>query len=796
MKRHPLVTYRSTAMLAIVAVLCSIIQLAPFARVGHARSFGAVVVGFNQAILPANDDGSTDLVPLGFTDGPIVFFGQTYNHLYVNNNGNVTFDNRLSTYTPFSLLSTTHPMIAPFFADVDTRGQGSGLTSYGLGTFAGRPAFGVTWADVGGVGYYPTATDKLNRFQMLIVKRSDVGPGDFDIVFNYDQIQWETGGASGGEAGLGGDSARAGFSNGLDTSFELPGSAVNGAFLDGGPNALASHTNVGVPGRYVYPVRNGISRVYNRSQTLVNGTGLPDCPQSGPIIEPCTTVADGFTLGHGAFSTFSDLHIYSSANWSGSNNGSQLTFTNTLSSGDQLTIYSPNYSGPANVQFAYHIDGDVSATSAGCSSARSVEAFDDPSSSRRLSGPSAAAMDGFCGGISSAIGHVVNGITTSQSLGSQFQALGAAIGPIVGSGLVNGASASDALGSHSINVITQSAPQSTNFAPSDLTGIQQAQVQMQQTIEMITTVNQQASQTAGSIIQNLGDTVSVVSVLVTDPAGNPIPNLTVTSTSGAQYPLHPLNQAVIVDTTPPVIIPDVTGTLGQNGWYTSDVAIQWSVTDVESGLSSQSGCGNATVTADTAGTTFTCTATSTGGTSSQAVTVKRDATLPTLMPAPSSSTILLNGSGTVAAGGSDATSGIATQNCGTLNTASVGSKSVTCTATDRAGNQRSVQVPYAVTYGVKLLYDATQAKNSGSTYPIKVSLIDANGVVKNSASLILQAIGPAPSPGNSQPNEQFKLTDGVYQYNLKTTGFAAGSYNLNFSVAGDPVTHSAPFKVR
>ena len=212
---------------------------------------GQIVPGFNANTLPANDDGSTGLVDIGFSFN---FFGSTYTQLYVNNNGNVTFDAALSTFTPFPLLTTSTKIIAPFFADVDTRGTGSLEVTYGTGTFDGRPAFGVNWVDV---GYFYLGTDKLNSFQLLLVDRSDIAIGDVDIIFNYDKIQWEAGDASGGVNGLGGTSARAGWSNGVDQSFELPGSGVNGAFLDGGPNALISSTNVGQPGRWIFPVRSG-----------------------------------------------------------------------------------------------------------------------------------------------------------------------------------------------------------------------------------------------------------------------------------------------------------------------------------------------------------------------------------------------------------------------------------------------------------------------------------------------------------------------------------------------------------
>ena len=84
------------------------------------------------------------------------------------------------------------------------------------------------------------------------------------------------------------------------------------------------------------------------------------------------------------------------------------------------------------------------------------------------------------------------------------------------------------------------------------------------------------------------------------------------------------------DDTPPFVVPSVTGTLGASGWYTSDVTVAWSVSDPESEVTSTNGCGSVTVTEDTAGTTFTCSATSAGGTASESVTIKRDTTAPTV----------------------------------------------------------------------------------------------------------------------------------------------------------------------
>jgi Nidogen-like len=227
----------------------------PSAEAGAIRP-GAI--SGTPSVLPRNDDGSTGLVPIGFN---IDFFGVTSSNLYVNNNGNVTFTGSLGTFTPFGLNNVATQIIAPFFADVDTRNLASAEVTYGQGTVDGRNAFTVNW-DSQGVGYYNTQADKLNKFQLVITDRSDIGNGDFDFEFNYDQIQWETGSASGGSGGLGGTSAAAGYSNGLggsgNVSYELLGSLVNGAFLDGSPNALISNSlNSDVLGRYAFSVRNG-----------------------------------------------------------------------------------------------------------------------------------------------------------------------------------------------------------------------------------------------------------------------------------------------------------------------------------------------------------------------------------------------------------------------------------------------------------------------------------------------------------------------------------------------------------
>jgi hypothetical protein len=207
----------------------------------------AIRPGFDQQMLSRNDDGSTDIVPIGFL---INFFGSSNTTLYVNNNGNVTFDNaQWGAYTPTPLNNLGLSIIAPYWGDVDTRDTASDVVKYGNGTVNGHDAFGVDWVNV---GYYAYHADKLLSCQLVIIDRSDIAPGDFDMEFNYFKVQWEWGDASKNCP------PHAGFSNGLGGE-ELPGSGVQGAFLDSNTaTGLIYHNlNSSVPGRYFFSFRDG-----------------------------------------------------------------------------------------------------------------------------------------------------------------------------------------------------------------------------------------------------------------------------------------------------------------------------------------------------------------------------------------------------------------------------------------------------------------------------------------------------------------------------------------------------------
>lgn len=175
--------------------------------------------------------------------------------------------------------------------------------------------------------------------------------------------------------------------------------------------------------------------------------------------------------------------------------------------------------------------------------------------------------------------------------------------------------------------------------------------------------------------------------------------------------------SAFADPTAPVITSQVTGTLGNNGWYVSDVTVSWTVTDPESAVTSTSGCGTTLVTIDTTGNTYTCSATSAGGTSSSSVTVKRDATGPVIDFAGEQTTYDVDETVAIFCNTFDAISGVASTTCSPLTGAAYSFPletpvSHSATAVDNAGNTTTavttftVDVNYAGMIGLVDLFTA------------------------------------------------------------------------------------------
>jgi hypothetical protein len=242
---HAVLRFSAAALLAALTLSASA-QLRNFA-------------GYNTSTLSANDDGSTGLVNIGFNAH---LFDATYNSAYVNNNGNITFNFPLSSFVPAGLGAAQRVILAPYFGDVDTRAPGASPVTYGTGTLGGHAAFAVNYFNVGVYNRIPV----FNTFQLVLIDRSDISVGAFDFEFNFTDINWEAGTANGANLqGIGGETARVGFSNGTDITYELAGSGTSLAFLDSNLTDGLIYNQLGMGfdgvamnGRYAFSVRDGV----------------------------------------------------------------------------------------------------------------------------------------------------------------------------------------------------------------------------------------------------------------------------------------------------------------------------------------------------------------------------------------------------------------------------------------------------------------------------------------------------------------------------------------------------------
>ena len=277
------------------------------------------IAGFGTNNLGRVDDqssGPIDLTPI-FEDG-LRYNNTVYSSLFINANGSVTFQEARPDFTPGPLgENLLNPEITPFFADVDTR-LPPGFVENGPGTVTPSPGGNsagtnlvwydfdlsedrlvVTWDDV---GYFFQNVNQVNAFQLVI---EHTGGQNFDFEFRYEDINWTTGDASGGDNGLGGTVARAGYTTGSlaeEGFLELPASGNQEAIL-----ALdESPGNLGEAGVWRFSVRDGLVETLN---DRVQGTEGNDIIRGGAGL-------DTIFAGSGAdqiYGNISDDLIYGNA---------------------------------------------------------------------------------------------------------------------------------------------------------------------------------------------------------------------------------------------------------------------------------------------------------------------------------------------------------------------------------------------------------------------------------------------------------------------------------------------------
>lgn len=276
------------------------------------------------------------------------------------------------------------------------------------------------------------------------------------------------------------------------------------------------------------------------------------------------------------------------------------------------------------------------------------------------------------------------------------------------------------------------------------------------------------------------------------------------------------------DTTPPVITKVVTGTPGSSSWYTSNVTVTWSVTDAQSSVVIDAGCGVQSFVNETAGATSSCQAHSAGGSASSSTAFKIDKSGPTAVLSPSG-TIGQNGwyisDVALHASGQDALSGGVTCTADQTQTAETAGASFTASCTNAAGlstatNSVSVKVDktgpsaaLAVTSGAVgsagwYTGDVTvsAAGTDGISGPVTcsgnqtlttdTSGTPVNGSCTNAAGLSTNAAALTVKLDKSNPSAALSVTAGA----LGTNGWyiddvtlrASGSDNVSDPTTCDP----------
>ncbi len=143
------------------------LRFAPASQAARSYRFTAGADSFDSTVLAAGRkmtlaDDATVLVSLPF---PFPFFGKTYNELYVNSDGNVSFGSGDPGVTDRSLgrFLASAPRIAALFTDLDpsrTAGEGGIYTTAGNGTFT------ITWLQV--PEYSDFGTGRRQTFQIRL----------------------------------------------------------------------------------------------------------------------------------------------------------------------------------------------------------------------------------------------------------------------------------------------------------------------------------------------------------------------------------------------------------------------------------------------------------------------------------------------------------------------------------------------------------------------------------------------------------------------------------------------------
>lgn len=259
-----------------------------------------------------------------------------------------------------------------------------------------------------------------------------------------------------------------------------------------------------------------------------------------------------------------------------------------------------------------------------------------------------------------------------------------------------------------------------------------------------------------------------------------------------------LTTAAPQDTIPPTVVATVTRLPNAAGWYNADVVVTFTCSDAGGAGIPEGACPPDQVLSSEGASERSTSVTVTDGAGnvsapSNVVDVRIDKTAPALSPAVLPARVHLRGTAEVTPNAGDALSGLESATCGPLDTTAIGPRTLTCVATDLAGNVASAQADYTVVYRVDGFLQpindpaggacAMSVFKSRSTVVARVRLMDAAGTPVFSASLpefTAAVVGTTNAPVNEAvdrsrptPGTSFRLVGDHYVYRWDTT--AVGS---------------------
>lgn len=253
--------------------------------------------------------------------------------------------------------------------------------------------------------------------------------------------------------------------------------------------------------------------------------------------------------------------------------------------------------------------------------------------------------------------------------------------------------------------------------------------------------------------------------------GNYDLRVTTTDNAGNTF-TSPIRLVKSDNTVPTTGVPNVSGTLGTNGWYKGTVTVTWPTqpTDAFSGIASTTGCGTTTISTDTAGQVVTCSATdNAGNTSSNSITIKRDATSPSVATLNAMGSFITNGK-VLTGTGTDATSGIGSITYLYCSGAS-------CTPANIVIGSSSAAGTYPVTWN---------SMPANGAYRVIARVFDAAGNSRDSALKRVTIDTTAPSGSITAPlaNAWLRQSPSVTSVPTDTGGSGVQSVTFQYSPSG------------